>query len=156
MRGDLTAIRGYVVLDTTCSGVIDGNSFLLDGVTVKLYNATTGALVATTVTDSTLFEYAYIDIPAGTYRVTYDLPLGYDSELVIPGSGAITPVGKDAYIVVAASGVVYQDNDFLICTTSTGLGGQSGGITGKAYCDDNGNSTFNAGEVTNVYASIQF
>lgn len=61
--------------DTNSDGVLDANESGVPGVTVTLYDAVTGNVVATTVTDMN-GDYFFTDVPPGNYYLELDLPSG--------------------------------------------------------------------------------
>ena len=76
------AIGNQVFVDVNGNGRKGGNEPGLNGVTVKLYDATTDMLLQTTVTQSDIATmsdgiYLFNDVPLGTYYVVFELPDPY-------------------------------------------------------------------------------
>ncbi len=65
------SIGDRVFADLNRDGLQNAAEGGVPGVSVQLVNATTGAVVATTVTDAT-GNYAFVNQPAGSYRVTFN------------------------------------------------------------------------------------
>ena len=68
------SIEGTYFCDDNNNSVLDSEDILVGGQTVSLFNATTGALVATTMTSteaSTLGTYSFNDVIPGDYTVQF-------------------------------------------------------------------------------------
>lgn len=73
----LNSLGDFVWYDLDKDGVQDANEAGVPGITVTLYNASTGAVVKTTTTNS-LGLYMFTDVAAGSYTVGFsNLPAGY-------------------------------------------------------------------------------
>lgn len=73
----LNSVGDYVWYDLDKDGVQDANEAGVPGITATLYNATTGAVVKTTTTNSQGL-YMFTDVAAGSYTVGFsNLPAGY-------------------------------------------------------------------------------
>lgn len=70
------SIGDYVWNDLDKDGVQEAGEPGIGGVTVRLINAVTNAVVATTTTDVT-GKYIFNDLPAGDYKVEFVTPAGY-------------------------------------------------------------------------------
>lgn len=70
------SIGDYVWNDINKNGIQEAGEQGIPGVTVRLYNATTNTLIATTTTDAT-GKYIFNDIPGGNYQVEFVTPAGY-------------------------------------------------------------------------------
>ncbi|CAG1016682.1 partial Serine-aspartate repeat-containing protein F, partial [Anaerolineales bacterium] len=70
------SIGDFVWNDTNKNGVQDTGEAGIANVTVRLFNCTTGALVATTTTDAN-GAYLFTNLAPGSYRVEFTAPMGY-------------------------------------------------------------------------------
>jgi protocatechuate 3,4-dioxygenase beta subunit len=89
------SVGNYVWLDTDKDGFQDTNEKGISGVTVSLIDATTGKVVATTITDAD-GKYLFQDVIPGAYKVQFTPPVG-----LIPtvSTGTVTdPSNSDASI----------------------------------------------------------
>jgi hypothetical protein len=85
---------GIVWIDSNCNGVLDSDEVGYPGITVNVYDCSTGALVATTNTDAN-GEYVFgpdtvPPVPIGpTYQVCFVLPSGFTvaPQIYPPNSG---------------------------------------------------------------------
>ncbi len=106
-------ISGMVFVDVNRDGGIDGIDHPLPiPVTIELVDPVTGAIIATTATDST-GRYAFSDLPPGEYIVREVQPVGYGSSTPNTIAVTLTPTGAagnnfgDTLATVA--GVVFHD-----------------------------------------------
>ncbi len=109
-------IGDLVWIDKNGNGARDTGETGLPNAAVKLYNRTTGALLATTATDSN-GAYLFPGLPAGSYTVTVTPPAGYTATYDL--DGVLTP---DTTVVVLASGQARLDADFGYMITPSGKG----------------------------------
>lgn len=86
------SIGDFVWNDINNNGVQDAGEPGIAGVTVKLYDGSTNALIATTTTDA-LGKYIFTNLPAGSYSVEFS---GYPSGYVFSTQGAGTDKTKDS------------------------------------------------------------
>lgn len=109
VKTDKVAINGHTYSDTTGDG-LSADDTLLGGVTVKLYQDTNGngkidsgdKLIATFVTGSD-GSYQFSNLDAGHYLVQEVTPTGY-----VRTAPALT----DTYVINAAAGSVFSNEDF--------------------------------------------
>lgn len=70
------SIGDYVWNDINKNGIQEAGEPGIAGVTVRLINATTNTVIATTTTDAT-GKYIFNDVVAGSYQVEFVTPAGY-------------------------------------------------------------------------------
>jgi hypothetical protein len=99
-------IGDLVWVDSNGNGLRDGCESGLPNATVRLYDFTTGALLATRTTDCNGY-YQFTALFAGTYRVTVTPPCGYTPTYDL--DGILTP---DTTVVTLNNGQVRTDVDF--------------------------------------------
>jgi uncharacterized repeat protein (TIGR01451 family) len=112
----LGAVSGTVLADADDDG--DGDTGIA-GVTLALVNSS-NVTIATTTTNS-LGQYAFTNIPAGTYRVVETQPTGYDSVSDEDGgnlniNGDVSPVS-----LLPGGNVTNQDFVEILNATITGI-----------------------------------
>lgn len=83
----------------------------LEGVSIKLYNATTDELLSATVTNAAGF-YEFLGLPAGNYTVT-QTNLNSTFTDVKDANTGIPNDDPNSITLVAVGGPAYNDNDFI-------------------------------------------
>jgi len=89
------AIGDFVWNDANRNGQQDAGEMGIPGVTVKLYNCLTNALVASTTTDANGY-YKFENLMPGSYRVEFVAPMGYVFTMPNVGNDA-TDSDADAF-----------------------------------------------------------
>jgi hypothetical protein len=149
------SIGDYVFKDLNANGIQDANETGMASVTVKLMT-TSGTTLATTTTDNT-GKYAFLNLTAGTYTVSFVTPAGYmptssnqgpdDAKDSDPVNGLVSNIqlsvnqvnytvdaGFIPAILSLGSRVWYdKNNDGLNNSSETGVAG----LTVKLYRDSN-------------------
>jgi protocatechuate 3,4-dioxygenase beta subunit len=139
----LGSIAGHVYVDTVDNGTRDATEPGIGGTVVKLYNATTGALVATTTTSAD-GSYRFDNLLPGNYKVVETQPAGYVDDLDAAGSlgGTMTNDQITSIPLVAGDqGVNYDFGEQPVPTTP----GKTW-VSGHVYVDSNTNNVLNPGE----------
>ncbi len=129
--GTAGTIGDTVFLDPNGNGVQNSGEPGLADVTLNLINQTTGAIIASTVTDSD-GHYSFVGVPAGTYTVQVTDINGKLAGLV---NSTVNPITS----IVLASGATYNDADFGYVPTA-------GSIGDLVWNDINGDGVHDAGE----------
>ncbi len=133
-------VNGNSTRETGEPGLDNGTA----GVTVTLYNFSTGAVVSTTQTDAA-GNYKFVGVPAGTYTITVNtatLPgTGWSSTSETAPSGAVTStLDSQIQTVSLVAGQVSGSYNFGYHQTGTGA------IGDRLYYDVNGNAMQDANE----------
>ncbi|MFV0386166.1 SdrD B-like domain-containing protein, partial [Paracoccus sp. (in: a-proteobacteria)] len=92
---DKPSLGDTVWYDTNKNGVLDGGETGAAGVTVKLLDANTNAVVATQVTDAN-GKYLFDDLNAGNYKVMFVAPSGYEFTVASPAGPEAANNDSDA------------------------------------------------------------
>ncbi len=98
----------FVWIDTDEDGIQDAGEPVPPTTIVRLYNADTGALLATTSTNASGF-YQFSDLPPGNYQLEFVLPAGYTFTLANQGgndavdSDVNPATGRTAVIALGAA-----------------------------------------------------
>ena len=106
-------IRGRVIVELDCDGVLDSGEPARSGVTITLLNSS-NVVVATTTTDSN-GNYAFSNLVAGTYTVRETVPSGYTASNALPGTGATKTNNTTILVKATTAGNHYYENNFLLC-----------------------------------------
>ena len=132
------SIAGLKFNDANGNGTQDAGESGVAGVTINLFAASGGALVATTTTaaDGT---FVFTDVAAGAYQVSEVVPEG--SVQTVPGGSGMVPVTLAAGD--AATGVLFGNRSSV-----------SGSISGFVFNDVNKNRVQDAGETPFAGAKI--
>jgi protocatechuate 3,4-dioxygenase beta subunit len=122
----LNSLGDFVWYDLDKDGIQDAGEAGVPGITVTLYNATTGAVVKTTTTNASGL-YMFFDVAAGSYTVGFsNLPAGYafspadatgdaadsDPNPNTGRTGTITIAGTGNVITTVDAGIVSNPNVF--------------------------------------------
>jgi len=99
LEEDLLSIESKAWFDANKDGLFDSNESGLEGVEVKLYDAS-GELIATTMTDSD-GNYAFPDLMKGTYTIEVLGPNGYELAK-LEGDNRLNPATMQAKIELNA------------------------------------------------------
>ena len=143
------SIGDYVWNDINKNGIQEAGEPGITGVTVRLINATTNTVVATTATDAN-GKYIFNDVPAGSYAVEFVTPAGYTvttklgtDPLALNTDSDLDPVtGRSATFSLAAGQRTAFVDAGLWLTTSPG----PGKIGDRVWHDVNQNGIQDAGE----------
>jgi len=112
----LNSIGDFVWYDLDKDGIQDANEAGVPGITVTLYNATTGAVIKTTTTNASGL-YMFTDVAAGSYTVGFgNLPAGYAFSPADAGGDAVDSdpnpnTGRTGTITVAGTGNIITTVD---------------------------------------------
>ncbi len=146
------SIGDYVWNDINKNGIQEAGEPGIAGVIVRLVNATTNAIIATTTTDVT-GKYIFNDVTAGDYKVDFVTPAGYTITTKLNGN--VTASGTDSdvdpvtlrtatFTLAAGQRITTVDAGYWL-TTPPG----TGKIGDRVWLDANQNAVQDAGE-TNV------
>jgi hypothetical protein len=116
----LATSTGVVYNDTDGNGVLDNGESGIPGVTVDLLNASTGAVVQSSVTDSN-GNYLFTNVGPGSYTISEEIPFGYIFT---------QPAAPYTYAYNPTSGSSTTGQDFGNV--------QAGTISGRTFNDLNG------------------
>ena len=144
-------IGDYVWNDINKNGILEAGEPGIAGVTVRLVNATTNTIIATTTTDAT-GEYIFNDVPAGNYKVEFVTPAGYTVTTKLStdplssntDSDVETATSRTATFALAAGQRVTAVDAGYWLTTAPG----TGKIGDRVWLDANQNGIQDAGEVS--------
>lgn len=148
------SLGDYVWYDLNKNGVQDANEAGVPGVTVTLYNATTGAVVKTTTTNS-LGLYMFTGVAAGSFTVGFsNIPAGFvitnqnTDAAGLTGaanSDANPNTGRTNTITIAGTGnvITYVDAGIV---SNPGVFDTKGSIGDFVWNDLNNNGIQDAGE----------
>lgn len=143
------SIGDYVWNDINRNGVQQAGEPGITGVTVRLINATTNTVIATTSTDAT-GKYIFNDLAAGNYRVEFVTPAGYttttrlNTDVTTSGidSDVDPATGRTAVITLAAGQRITTVDAGYWLTTPPG----TAAIGDRVWYDTNQNGIQDAGE----------
>jgi protocatechuate 3,4-dioxygenase beta subunit len=94
------SVGDYVWNDLDKDGEQEAGEPGIAGVTVRLVNATTNAIISTTTTDAT-GKYIFNDVPAGDYKVDFITPAGYTTTTKLNNN--VSASGTDSDVDPATS-----------------------------------------------------
>ncbi|MBL7701317.1 MAG: carboxypeptidase regulatory-like domain-containing protein [Ferruginibacter sp.] len=145
------SVGDFVWNDLNKDGVQDAGEPGIAGVTVRLLNAATNAVIATTTTDAA-GKYIFNDVPAGDYKVEFVTPAGYTTTTKLNSN--VTASGTDSdvdpatsrtanFTLAAGQRITSVDAGYWVTTGGTGA------IGDRVWLDANQNGIQDAGE-TNV------
>ena len=143
------SIGDFVWNDLNKNGIQEAGEPGIAGVTIRLVNATTNAIIATTTTDAA-GKYIFNDVPAGDYKVDFVTPAGYtittklNSNVTASGTDSdVDPVTSRTATFTLAAGqrITTVDAGFWL-TTSPG----TSKIGDRVWLDANQNGVQDAGE----------
>ncbi|MDO5612969.1 MAG: SdrD B-like domain-containing protein [Paracoccus sp. (in: a-proteobacteria)] len=97
------SLGDYVWVDSNRNGIQDNGDTGRAGVTVTLYNAATGAVVATTTTDAN-GKYLFTGLQAGDYQVGFARPDGYS--FTTANAGSDDAIDSDAAQATGRTGTI--------------------------------------------------
>ncbi|MDO5704783.1 MAG: SdrD B-like domain-containing protein, partial [Paracoccus sp. (in: a-proteobacteria)] len=97
------SLGDYVWVDANRNGIQDNGDTGRAGVTVTLYDAATGAVVATTTTDAN-GKYLFTGLQAGNYQVGFTSPDGYS--FTTANAGSNDAVDSDANASTGRTGTI--------------------------------------------------
>lgn len=148
-------IGDFVWNDINKNGIQETGEPGISGVTVMLYNATTNALVAATITSNTGF-YSFKDVPAGTYYIKVSPPIGYQ---VSPKDATTDNIDSDVDPVSFKSAnvsVVAGTNDLTIDAGLNVTANTKAALGDRVWLDLNTNNIQDANEpgVANVTVQL--
>ena len=120
-----TTVSGVVYIDRNRDGALQVTDVgRIAGVTLQLVDPASGAVLATTITDSN-GNYVFTNAPVGNYQIVETQPAGY---------GSSTP--NTLPVLIPAAGVAGQN-----------FGETAGSLAGSVFTDTNNNGTQQAGEL---------
>lgn len=146
----LNSIGDFVWYDLNKNGIQDPGEAGVPGITVTLYNATTGAVVKTTTTNAQGL-YMFTDVAAGSYTIGFsNLPAGYAFSPADAGADGVDSdvnpaTGRTATITVAGSGNVITTWDAGIVSNPNVFDSKAS-IGDFVWNDLNNNGIQDAGE----------
>ena len=124
-----SSISGYKINDTNGNGKWDAGETGIQGWNVTLKNTTTGAVIASNLTDANGF-YQFMNLVNGSYNVTEEMRIGF------------TPTNA-TFKLVNLAGLNVMNLNFTNQLMIQPVGGV---ISGYKINDTNGNGKWNAGE----------
>jgi protocatechuate 3,4-dioxygenase beta subunit len=121
------------------------------GVTIKLLDADTGAVVATTMTDAN-GNYKFENVVAGDYKIMGVAPDG--TEFTIKDAGTDDSIDSDVDEngmsgVITVTGGSETDIDLGVCEKP-----EPGSLSGRYFCDDDADGAESAGDSSIVGATV--
>jgi protocatechuate 3,4-dioxygenase beta subunit len=146
------SVGDYVWNDINKNGVQDAGEPGIGGVTVRLVNATTNTIIATTTTDVT-GKYIFNDVPIGDYKVDFVTPGGYTTTTKLNSNVAVSGTDSDVdpatsrtatFTLTAGQRITTVDAGYWL-TTPPG----TAKLGDRVWLDANQNGVQDAGE-TNV------
>ena len=152
------ALGDFVWYDLNKNGMQDAGEAGVPAVTVILYNATTGAVIKTTVTDINGM-YLFTDLPNGSYSVGFtNLPAGYKFTIKDAGNDLVDSdvdpnSGRTGIYTLAGSTNRTADAGIV---SNPGVLDSKGSIGDRVWNDINNNGIQEAGEpgVTGVIVTL--
>jgi len=145
------SVGDYVWNDINKNGIQEDGEPGIAGVTVRLLNATTSAVIATTTTDAT-GKYIFNDVPAGDYKVEFVTPAGYTTTTKLNASVAASGTDSDVdpansrtttFTLAAGQRITTVDAGYWL-TTPPG----TGKIGDRVWLDANQNGIQDPGEAS--------
>jgi protocatechuate 3,4-dioxygenase beta subunit len=144
-------LSGTVFNDVNGNSSLDGGDAPLAGVLVQLRTgALRGFVLAQAVTNIN-GQYAFINVPAGTYRIVELDPSGAASVAVQPGAGGVA-LDLNTIRLTLTGPETITGNNFLDRAPTTPA---TGAISGAVLRDDNGNSVADGGDTPLTGVTIQ-
>jgi len=143
------SIGDFVWNDLNKNGIQEAGEPGIAGVTVRLLNAATSAVVATTITDAT-GKYIFNDIPAGNYQVEFVTPVAYTTTTKLNSNVTASETDSDvdpatsktvAFTLAAGQRISTVDAGYWLTT-----GPGTGKIGDRVWLDANQNGIQDAGE----------
>ncbi|MBL7727121.1 MAG: carboxypeptidase regulatory-like domain-containing protein, partial [Dinghuibacter sp.] len=98
------SVGDFVFNDLDKDGTQDAGEPGIPGVTVRLINANTGAVVATTTTDA-VGKYIFNDVPPGDYQVEFVTPTGYTTTTRLSPNPVSSGTDSDVNAATGRTGV---------------------------------------------------
>jgi protocatechuate 3,4-dioxygenase beta subunit len=139
----LGSLSGHVYVDTIDSGTLTAGEPGIGGVTVTLYNATTGAAIASTVTSAD-GSYTFPNLQPGSYKVVETQPSNWTDDLDTAGSLAGTVTNDQITAIALTAGDNGIDYNFGEQPAPTTPG--KTWVSGHVYLDANNDSSLNSGD----------
>jgi len=146
----LNSIGDFVWYDLDKDGIQDAGEAGVPGITVTLYNASTGAVIKTTTTNAQGL-YMFTNVPAGSYTVGFsNLPSGYTFTNTGAGTSATDSdpnpnTGRTGTITVAGTGNVITTVDAGL-VSNPNIFNAKAALGDKVWNDLNNNGIQDAGE----------
>jgi protocatechuate 3,4-dioxygenase beta subunit len=113
------SVGDYVWNDLNKNGVQEAGEPGIPGVTVRLVNATTNTVVATTATDATGY-YIFNDVVPGSYLVEFVAPSGYTTTTKLNASPLSSATDSDADAVTGRTASFTVNTGARITTVDAG------------------------------------
>ena len=145
------SVGDFVWNDINKNGIQEAGEPGIAGVTVRLLNGTTSAIIATTTTDAT-GKYIFNDVPAGSYKVEFVTPAGYTTTTKLNSDVAASGTDSDVdpansrtatFALAAGQRITTVDAGYWL-TTPPG----TGKIGDRVWLDANQNGIQDAGEAS--------
>lgn len=145
------SIGDFVWNDINKNGIQESGEPGIAGVTVRLLNGTTNAIIATTTTDAT-GKYIFNDVPAGDYKVEFVTPVGYTTTTKLNSNVAASGTDSDVdpansrtatFTLSAGQRITSVDAGYWL-TTPPG----TGKIGDRVWLDANQNGIQDPGEAS--------
>ena len=141
------SIGDYVWVDSNKNGIQDNGDTGRAGVTVTLFNATTGAALATTVTDAN-GHYLFTGLKAGDYQVGFTRPDGYS--FTAANAGGDDTIDSDAAQATGRTGTITLSVGEANLTVDAGLVRQN---TAPVAANDSAHTCADTPVTVNVLAN---
>jgi protocatechuate 3,4-dioxygenase beta subunit len=145
------SIGDFVWNDINKNGIQEAGEPGIAGVTVRLLNATTSAVIATATTDLT-GKYIFNDVPAGNYQVEFVTPATYTTTTKLNSNVAVSETDSDvdpatsktaAFALAAGQRITTVDAGYWLTT-----GPGTGKIGDRVWLDANQNGVQDATETS--------
>lgn len=146
----LNALGDFVWYDLDKDGIQDAGEAGVPGITVTLFNATSGAVLKTTTTNAQGL-YMFTDLAAGSYTVGFsNLPAGFDFSLQDAGADGLDSdpnpnTGRTGTVTIAGTGNVITTVDAGLISKPN-IFDTKGSIGDYVWNDLNNNGIQDAGE----------
>ena len=142
------SIGDFVWNDINKNGVQEAGEPGISGVTVRLLNAATSAVIATTTTDAT-GKYIFNDVSAGNYKVDFVTPVGYTTTTKLNSNVDASGTDSDVDPANSRTATFALASGQRITTVDAGYWVTTGGtaeIGDRVWLDANQNGIQDAGE----------
>ncbi len=142
------SIGDFVWNDLNKNGVQEAGEPGIAGVVVRLVNAITNAIIATTTTDAT-GKYIFNDVPAGNYKVDFVTPGGYTITTKLNSNVTASDTDSDVDPATSTTATFTLAAGQRITTVDAGYWVTAGGtaqIGDRVWLDANQNGIQDAGE----------
>jgi hypothetical protein len=143
------SVGDYVWNDLNKDGIQDATEPGIPGVMVRLVDASTNTIIATTITDAT-GKYIFNDLPPGNYQVDFVTPSGYTTTTKLNSNVKLSGTDSDVDPGTGRSAIFPLGAGERITTVDAGYWRTSppgnGRIGDRVWYDNNQNGIQDAGE----------